>query len=165
MLAGVLVTLFFAWNGSQTFEDQEAKWYTVLRQHTSSTTCTYTPSDIKAMKVGSYICCSGDVFVYYTTMYTSITLGDPCSSRKVTISHNTWYFCVRNSYSTHHDKRCLKKLSSQHHFTHNHRQENSYEFSKLQCWACPQSPDALSIYLSQHYITIYSSWKETEKQG
>ena len=38
MLAGALVTLFFAWNGSQTFEDLEAKQsvmiYTVLRRHT-----------------------------------------------------------------------------------------------------------------------------------
>ena len=31
MLAGALVMLFFAWNGSQTFEDLI---YTVLRRHT-----------------------------------------------------------------------------------------------------------------------------------
>jgi len=38
VLAGALVTLFFAWNGSQTFEDLEAKrsvmMYAVLRQYT-----------------------------------------------------------------------------------------------------------------------------------
>ena len=33
MLAGVLLTLFFAWNVSQTFEELEAK-HTLLKQHT-----------------------------------------------------------------------------------------------------------------------------------
>ena len=34
MLAGALLTLFFVWNGSQTFEELEAKRSIMLRQHT-----------------------------------------------------------------------------------------------------------------------------------
>ena len=34
MLAGALVTLFFAWNGSQTFEDLEAKRSVMIHHDT-----------------------------------------------------------------------------------------------------------------------------------